>query len=66
MGGSIVGGEGGWFVTIFDKLVGEGKMASGLAACAFFAEIGRIAGDVEDHVAVMILDCGIGVGCRVV
>ena len=41
-------------------------MASGAATCPFFAEIGRIAGNVEDHVAVMIVDCGIGVGRRVI
>ena len=31
--------------------------------CVFFTEIGRIAGNVEDHVASMIVECGIRVGC---
>ena len=66
MDGSVVGREGGPFVAIFDELVGEGEMASILAACAFFTKIGRIFGDVEDHVAVMIVECGIGVVCRIV
>ena len=66
MYGNIVGGEGGWFVAIFDQLVGEEKMASGLATCPFFAEIGHIAGHVEYHVAGMIVDCVIGVGRRII
>ena len=33
----------------------RGKMASGLATCAFFTEIGRITGNVEDHVSGMIV-----------
>ena len=37
-------------------------MASDAAMCPFFAEIGRIAGNVEDRVTGMIVDCGIGVG----
>ena len=41
-------------------------MAPGLAACMFFTEIGRIAGDVEDHFNGMIVEVGIRVGCRVV
>ena len=44
----------------------QGKMASGAATCQLFAEIGRIAGNVEDHVADMIVDFGIGVGRRVI
>ena len=36
-------------------------MASGAATCLFFAEIGRIAGNVENHVAGMIVDCSSGV-----
>ena len=39
-------------------------MASGAAMCPFFAEIGRISGNVEDHIAGMIVDFGIGVGRR--
>ena len=41
-------------------------MASDAATCLFFTEIGRIAGNVEDHVAGMIVDCDIGVGRRVI
>ena len=37
-------------------------MASGAATGPFFTEIGRIVGNVEDHVAGMIVDCGIRVG----
>ena len=66
MDGSVDGVEGRRFVAIFEKLVGEGEMASGSAACTFFAEIGCIDGDVEDHVSGMILDCGIGVVFHVV
>ena len=36
------------------------------ATCPLFTEIGRIAGNVEDHVAGMIVNCGIGVGCRII
>ena len=64
MDGGVVGGEGGWFVSIIDKLVGMEKMATGSATCAFFTDIGRISGNVEDNIAVMILEWGIGVGCR--
>ena len=63
MGGSVVGGEVGQFVAIFEELVVKGKMASGWSACTFFTKIGRISGDVEDHVSAMIVDFGIGVGC---
>ena len=66
MDGAVVGGECGQFIDVFDKLVGEEKMASGLATCAFFTNIGRIAGNMEYHVAGMIVKCGIRVGCRVV
>ena len=66
MDGAVVGEEGGWFVTIINESVGEGKMASISTSCAFFTEIGRIAGDVEDHVAGMIVECGIGAGLRVI
>ena len=41
-------------------------MASGADACAFFTEIGRITGDVENYLSFMIVQCGIGVCCRVV
>ena len=41
-------------------------MASGSAMCAFFTEIGQIPGDVEDHVASTIVECGVGVVCCVV
>ena len=41
-------------------------MASGLAAFAFFTKIGHMSGNVEDHVAGMIVECGIGLVCRVV
>ena len=44
----------------------RGVMASVLDACAFFADIGHIAGGVDDHVAGMILDCGIRVSFRIV
>ena len=50
----VVGGEGGRFVAIFDKLVGKEKMASGSATCTFFTKMGRIAGDMRDYVASMI------------
>ena len=63
---AVVGGEGGWFVVILDYLVGEGKMASGLAPCLFFTEIGRIAGNMENHFAGMIVICGIGVGRQMI
>ena len=53
-------------LSLFLTLVGKGKMAFGLAACAFFAEIGPIAGDMEDNVSGMILDFVIRVGHRVV
>ena len=66
MDGAVVGGEGGWFVTIVEELVGEGEMASGSATCAFFTEIGRIACNMEDRVAGMIVECCVGVGCRVI
>ena len=66
MDGAIVGVEGGWFVAIFDQSVGEVKMACSAATCPLFAEIGRIAGNVEDHVAGMIVDCCIGVVRRVI
>ena len=49
-----------------DELVGEGKMSSRLATCALFKEIGCISGNEEDHVDGMIVECGIGVGCRVI
>ena len=39
MNGSVVGGEVGRFVTIFDELVGEGKITSESAVCVFFTEI---------------------------
>ena len=60
--GAVVGGEGGRFVAIFDELVGEEKMASGLDTCTFFTEIGCIASNVEDIVSGMIVECGIRVG----
>ena len=41
-------------------------MASGLATCPFLADIGRIAGNVEDHVSGMIVECGIGVGRHII
>ena len=41
-------------------------MASGSAMCPFFTEIGRIAGNVENHVAGMIINCGIRVGRRII
>ena len=66
MDGAIIGGEGGWFVAIFNQLVGEENMASSAATCPFFSEIGRIAGNVEDHVAGTIVDRGIGVGSHVI
>ena len=44
----------------------RGVMASVLDACAFFADIGHIAGNVEDHIYGMIVECGIGVVCRVI
>ena len=62
MNGAAVGGEDGWFFAVIDELFGKGKTASGLATCALFTEIGRIARNVEDHVAVMIVECGIGGG----
>ena len=58
----MVGGEGGWFVAIIDESVGEKKMASSSATCALFTKIGHIAGNVEDHVSGMIVECGIQVG----
>ena len=64
--GFVVGEEGGRFVSIFDELVGEEKIASSSAACALFTDIGHITGNVEDHVSVMIVDCGIGVVCCIV
>ena len=62
MDGAVVGGEGGWFVSSINESVGKGEMASGSATCAFFTEIGRIAGNVEYHVAGMIVECVIGLG----
>ena len=44
----------------------QGKMASVLATCAFFTEIGRVAGNVENHFSGMIMECGIGVGLRII
>ena len=41
-------------------------MASGLATFSFFTEIGRIAGNVEDHAAGMIVDCGFEVSRRII
>ena len=41
-------------------------MASGSATCKFFTEIGRISGNMEGHVAGMIVECGIGVGRRAI
>ena len=64
--GAVVGGEGGWFVAIINESVGEEKMASGSATCTFFTEIGRITGNMEDYVTGMIVECGIGVGRRVI
>ena len=66
MDGAVVGGEGGWFVAIIDDSVGGGEMASGSAMCEFFTEIGRISGNIEDHVAGMIVECGIELGRRVI
>ena len=66
MDGSVVGEESGRFVAIFDELVSKGKVAARSAACAFFTEIRHIAGNMEDHVAGTIVDCGIGLGYRVV
>ena len=63
---AVVSGEGGWFVAIINVLVGEEKMASGSATCAFFTEIGPITGNVEDNIAGMLVECGIRVGCRVI
>ena len=40
MYGSVVDEEGGWFVSIFETLVGKGKMGYDFSACVFFAEIG--------------------------
>ena len=40
-------------------------MTSGRAACTFFTEIGRITGDMEDHVARMIVECGMRLRCRI-
>ena len=42
------------------------KMASRSATCVFFIEIGRIVGNVDDHVVGMIVDCGIRLDCPVV
>ena len=64
--GSVVGGEVGRFFAVFDKVVSEGEMNSGADACTFFADIGRIAGYVEDNVAGMIVECVIGVCFQVV
>ena len=61
-----MGGEGGWFVTILDESFGEGKMSSCSDMCAFFTEIGYIAGNVEGHVAGMIVECDVGVGRRII
>ena len=66
MDGAVFGGEGGWFVAIIDDSVSEEKMASILDMCTLFTEIGRITGNTEDHVDSMIVDCGIGVGRRVI
>ena len=66
MDGAVVGGEGGQVFAIFDEVVGKEKTASGSATYTFFIEIGRITGNVEDYVAGMIVECGIGVGCRIV
>ena len=63
---AVVIGKGGWFVTIIDKLVGEGKIPPKLATCVFLTEIGHIAGNMEYHVAGTIVDYVIRVGCRVV
>ena len=53
---------GGRFVTVFDKLVGNGK----ISYCVFFTEIGRIAGDVKYHVSGIIAECVVGLGCHIV
>ena len=45
---------------------GQGKMSSDSATYVFFTEIGRIAGNLENHVAGMIVNCGIGVGLRII
>ena len=41
-------------------------MTSISATCVSFTNIGCIAGNVENHVVGMIVECGIGVGSRVV
>ena len=64
--GTVVGVEGGWFVAVIEESIGEVKMASGMAKCALFTEIGCIVGNTEDHVAGMIVEYGIGVGRRVI
>ena len=64
--GFVVGGGSWRFVAIFDELVGKEIMASGLAAGTFFADIGFIDSNVENHVADMVVECGIAVDCHVV
>ena len=61
----LVGRVGG-LLTFSTSWLAKKKMASGSITCPFFAEIGRISGNMENHVTGMIVNCDIGVGRHII